>query len=331
MLAHNDAKVRSLAVQMIGQRNIAGSTARVLKAAEDAEEIVRLAAFKALLHQAGTADLPALLKILVKARSSGGYSGGREPLIALCSRESKPASGNIVIIKAEYGDSSAGLSADVTKKVAELAKAGALAIDASNENFGDPAGGHVKMLCVDYSVNGVTASKTVREQETLTITATSTPPAIVEAICGAIQGARGEAKLALLRSLRTAGGPKALQTIQTAMADDDAQVRDAAFHILCDWPTPDALPRIIDLVTASPKNTIKILALRGLVRLVPQSDMLDAKKFHTLKKAMALADRDEERQLVLAPWATSPQSMPSCWSRRTWTTPPSKRKHAWPQ
>ena len=71
----------------------------------------------------------------------------------------------------------------MTKKVAALAKAGVLAIDASNDNFGDPASGHVKKLHVDYSVNGVTASKTVREQETLTITATSTPPAIVDAIC----------------------------------------------------------------------------------------------------------------------------------------------------
>ncbi|MGA2253888.1 MAG: HEAT repeat domain-containing protein [Thermoguttaceae bacterium] len=300
MLAHHDAKVRSLAVQMIGQRNIAGSTATVLKAAEDAEEIVRLAAFKALLHQASAADLPALLEILVKARSSADIEAAENVLIALCSRESKPASGNIVIIKAEYGDPSAGLSADVTKKVAEMAKAGALAIDASNDNFGDPANGHVKTLRVDYSVNGVNASKTVREQETLAITATSTPPAIVDAICAAIQEARGESKLALLRSLRTAHGPKALQSIRAAIADNDPQVKDTALHILCDWPTPDALPLIIDLATAPPTKTIKILALRGLVRLVPQNDALDAKKFDTLKSAMALADRDEERQLVLS-------------------------------
>ena len=131
--------------------------------------------------------------------------------MALCARQSGPAGGNVVIIKAEYGDLPAGPSADVTKKVAALVKAGALAIDASNDNFGDPANGHAKKLRVDYSVNGVTASKTVREQETLTFTATSTPPAIVDAICAAMPAARGEAKLALLRSLRIgrrAQGPR---------------------------------------------------------------------------------------------------------------------------
>ncbi|MGO9111871.1 MAG: HEAT repeat domain-containing protein, partial [Thermoguttaceae bacterium] len=300
MLAHNDAKVRSLAVQMIGQRNIAGATANLLKAAEDPAEIVRLAAFKALRQQAGAADLPALLTILAKARSSADIQAAESAVIALCAREGKPASGNIVVTKAEYGDPSAGLSADVTKKVADLAKAGILAIDASNDNFGDPASGHVKMLRVDYRVNGANASKTVHEQETLTITATSTPPAIVDAIFGALQGARGEAKLALLRSLRTAGGPKALQTIQAAMADNDPQVKDTTLRILCDWPTPDALPLIIDLATRPPTKTIKILALRGLVRLVPQEESLDAKKFDTLNRAMALADRNEERQLVLS-------------------------------
>ncbi len=300
MLGHNDAKVRSLAVEMIGQRNVAGSTARLLKAAEDAEESVRLQAFKALRQQAGSADLPGVLNVLVKARSSAEVQAAEGVLLALCAREGRPAGGNVVIIKAVYGALPAGPSADVTKKVAALVKAGAMAIDASNDNFGDPANGLVKKLRVDYSVNRVKSSKTVGEQETLTITATSTPPAIVQAICEAVQGARGEAKLALLRSLRTAGGAKALQTIRAAMADSDPQVNDAALHILCDWPTPDALPAISDLLAAPPTKTIKILALRGLVRLVPQDDAPDAKKFDTLNRAMTLADRNEEKQLVLS-------------------------------
>jgi HEAT repeat protein len=299
MLAHQDAKVRSLAVEMIGQRTIAGSTACLLKAAEDAEEIVRVAALKALHDQAGLAELPALLNILVKARSSAEVQAAENTLSTLCARQSGPAGGNVVVIKAEYGDLPAGPSADVTKQVAALIKAGALAIDASNDNFGDPANGHAKQLRVDYRVNGVNASKTVREQETLVLTATSTPPAIVDAICGAVQGARGEAKLALLRSLRTAGGPKALQTIEAAIADADPQVQDTALRALCGWPTPDALPLISELVKTPPTKTIKILALRGFVRLVPQQDAPEAKKFDSLKDALALADRNEEKQLVV--------------------------------
>ena len=193
-----------------------------------------------------------------------------------------------------------GPSADVTKKVADLVKAGALAVEASNGNFGDPANGTAKKLRVDYTVNGVAASKTVREQETLTFTAVSTPPAIVDAICGAMGGAQGEAKLALLRTLRSAGGPKALQTVQAAAADNDAQVKDTALRVLCDWPTPDALPLVAELLKSPPSKTIKVLALRGFVRLVPQQDAPDAKKLESLKDAMALAERNEEKRLVLS-------------------------------
>ncbi len=300
MLTHKDAKVRSLAVEMIGQRNIPGSTASLLKAAaEDIEEGVRLAAFRALRQQACAADLPALLNVLVKARSSADVQAAESVLLALCARESRPAGGNVVIVKAEYGDLSAGVFANVAKKVAVLVKTGVLAIEASNDNFGDPSEGHAKQLRVEYSVNGVRVSKTVGEGETLTFTATSTPPEIADAICGAMQEARGEAKLALLRSLRTAGGPMALNTIRAAMLDNDPQAKDTALHIVCDWPTPDALNLIVELVRTPPTKTVKILALRGLVRLVSQEDAPDTKKFDTLKTAMALADRDEERQLVL--------------------------------
>ena len=300
MLSHQDVKVRSLAIEMIGQRNVAGSAASLVKAAGDEEEAVRLAALKALRDQAGLPELPALLSALVKARSAAESQAAENALGALCARQSEPASGNIVIVKAEYGDLPAGASADVTQKVAEMVKAGAMAVEASNGNFGDPAGGIPKKLRVDYTVNGVTVSKTVPENDNLTLTAMATPPAVVDAICAALGGAPIEAKLALLRTLRTAGGAKALQTVQAAAADSDEQVKDTALRVVCEWPTTDALPMVAELVKSPPSKTIKVLALRGFVRLVPQQDTPDAKKLESLQDAMAQAERTEEKRLVLS-------------------------------
>lgn len=300
MLTNQNAKVRSLAVEMIGLRNVAGAAASLIKAADDADEAVRLAALKALREQAGAAELPALLKILAKAKSAAESQATETALGALCVRQSEPASGNIVIVKAVYGDLPAGASADVTAKVAELVKAGALAVEASNGNFGDPANGIAKSLRVDYTVNGVAVSKTVRESEDLTLTAVSTPPAIVDALCEAVAGAQGEAKLALLRTLRTASGPKSLQAVQAAAADRDAQVKDTALRVLCEWPTADALPSVAELLKSPPSKTFQVLALRGFVRLVPMQDAPDAKKLEALRDAMAQAERTEEKRLVLS-------------------------------
>jgi HEAT repeat protein len=300
MLSHKDAKVRSLAVEMIGQRMAGQAVAHLLKAAADEEASVRLAALRALRDQADQADLPALLGILLKARSSAEMQAVENALNALVARQSGPARGQVVILKALYGDLPGGPSADVTAKVAAMVKDGSMAIEASNGNFGDPVPNVVKKLRVDYSVNGVAVSKTVGEGESLALTAISTPPAMVDAICASMAGAPSEAKCALLRTLRSAGGPKALETVQAAVADSDARVKDAAMRALCEWPTPDALPAVTRLLGSPPNRTIQVLALRGFVRLVPQENAPEARKLKSLQEAMALADRDEEKRLVLS-------------------------------
>jgi HEAT repeat protein len=300
MLAHKDAKVRALAVEMIAQRKAGQAAASLLKAAEDDEAAVRIAAIRALRDQAGLAELPALLALLVKARAAAETQATENALGALCTRQSVPVSGSVVIVKAVYGDLPAGKKADVTEKAAALVKAGSTTIDASNDNFGDTAPSVPKKLRIDYSVNGVKASKTVSEGESIAFTAATTQPAVVEAICKAAKDARGEAKLALLRTLRTAGGPKALETIKAAAADDDPQVKDTALRTLCDWPTPDALEAVEALLKAAPSRTLKVLAIRGFVRLVPLADAADADKLKSLQGAMALAERDEEKRLVIS-------------------------------
>jgi HEAT repeat protein len=196
-----------------------------------------------------------------------------------------------VIVKAQYGKLPEGPLADVTKRVADMVKSGARAVEASNGNFGDPANGIQKQLRVDYTVNGVTISKTVVEQESLAFTAAAAPPAVIETIARALDQSQREAKAALVRSLRSAGGPAALQRVKAAMTDQDPAVKNAALRAVCDWPTPDALPMVAELVKSPPSKTVKVLALRGFVRLVPQQDATGAQK---------QADRDEEKRLVLS-------------------------------
>lgn len=77
--------------------------------------------------------------------------------------------GKLVVTKAWYGDLPDGLKTDVTEKVAAMVKDDKLSVEATNDNFGDPAEGTVKKLKVEYTVDGVARSKTVNEGETLTI------------------------------------------------------------------------------------------------------------------------------------------------------------------
>jgi hypothetical protein len=90
----------------------------------------------------------------------------------------------LVIVKAVYGDLPDGDKSDVTAKVAAMVKDDTLTVDATNDNFDDPAVGVAKKLKVDYTLDGKAGSKTVNEDETLFVSAKPSKIVIVKAVYG---------------------------------------------------------------------------------------------------------------------------------------------------
>jgi hypothetical protein len=92
--------------------------------------------------------------------------------------------GKLVVTKAFYGDLPDGPKTDVTDKVAGMVKEYKLSVEATNDNFGDPAEGTVKKLKVEYTVDGVAHSKTVDENQTLTVSGKPSKIMILKAVYG---------------------------------------------------------------------------------------------------------------------------------------------------
>ncbi|MBL7222727.1 MAG: HEAT repeat domain-containing protein [Candidatus Brocadiae bacterium] len=306
MLEQKDPKARCTAVEYIGRRHTAGSVQVLLKAAKDADETVRLTSLKILADIAGQPEFPALVALLLDAKSASETRAAGDALSAICVREAQPVPGKVVIRKAVYGAVGKGPSRDVTKEVAGLVKSGKLAIDASNSNFGDPAQGIVKQLRIEYTANGVSMVKTVGENKTITLMAGETPAALVDTLCAAVTKASAKPKLALLRVLRSTGSAKALAAVRTATKDADADVSDAALSLLCGWPTVDALPDVTRLAKTGKTAKTRILALRGCIRLAQMQVVPPAQKAASLKEAMDLAQRPDEKRLALSALATVP-------------------------
>ena len=131
-------------------------------------------------------------------------------------------------------------------------------------------------------------------------------------VLAALGGATGEAKAALLRVLGKTASAKALAAVRAGMKDRDPAVHDAAFRSLADWPDAAPLDEVMKLVRTSADQVHKVLALRGAVRMINLPSERDTDETLDLyKQALDLAQRPEERKLVLAGLAnaTSPEAI----------------------
>ena len=86
------------------------------------------------------------------------------------------AASRLVIVKAVWGDlSDPSSTSDVTAQVAGMVSSNALTVDATDDNFGDPASGVCKQLRVDFTIDGIAGSKSVYERGKLKISLADKP------------------------------------------------------------------------------------------------------------------------------------------------------------
>ena len=299
MLKSSDTSLRLTALELIKRRRITKVAGALLKATKDNDESVRTASIRMLGDLAGAVEFGVLVELLLDAKSSAEIRAAERALSTTCMREAKPSAGKVTIRKAVYRGIDGERSADVTKKVAEIVKAGSLSIEASNSNFGDAAPGIVKELRVEFAVNGVTQIKTVREGETMTLLVGATPEAFVDQLCSALAKAPTQQKLALLRVLSVIGGADALKAVRAAVDDSNAEVHKAAIRALGAWKSVDAAPLLLELAKKVTNQNDKTLCLRGYLGLASSISLPADQRLSMCRQVEGVIERDEEKKLLL--------------------------------
>jgi len=123
--------------------------------------------------------------------------------------------------------------------------------------------------------------------------------ACADTLVAGLAKAQPAQKCALLRILRSIGDAKALQSIRAAMSDANAEVKDVATRLICDWNTADAADDMLELAKNSANNTYKVLGLRGYIRVSGGKDVAGNKRLAMFKEAEMLIQRDDERKILL--------------------------------
>jgi HEAT repeat protein len=103
-----------------------------------------------------------------------------------------------------------------------------------------------------------------------------------------------------LKVLHSFGGEEALKTVCTAISDPDKKISSTAVSLLSEWATVDAIPELWQLAKTSTDAESKALALRGLIRLIPQQEITPEAKSASLKEAIELASGNDEKRLGMA-------------------------------
>lgn len=297
------AERQLLLAQALGTRRDKVATPQLITVAQKGDGALRATAVKSLVQIGDAAAIPVLVEYSTAAddelskTARGGLVGykGREveaPIIGMLQSTNPKAR----VAAAELVTQRRMTSA-VPQLLVAASDTDAAVANATIRAVGEVGGNAEAPALIKILTSGT--SMQAAEGALSAIYTRTRDAGVTSAIAAALPNASTEAKLSLMRVLRRVGGAQGLTTLRTAMGDANADVRDNAIRNLTEWPTVDALPDLITLAKTPPTPATKILALRGYLRLIPQQEAAPEQKLASVKEALALVERPEERRLAL--------------------------------
>ena len=292
-----------LLVQVLGDRKDKVAGPSLLAFAKKSEGELRAAAIKSIVQVGDASAIPYLAE-LSAASEDDVSKAARVGLVSFAGRE---AEAPIVKMLQSPNAKMRLVGVDVIQQrrmtgaipqlLASAKDADAAVANASLRAIGEIGSNTEASALVKILTDGV--STQAAEGALSAIFVRNRDASMADAVAAALPNAATPTKISLLRVLRRVGGPKALAQTRTAMADPEKDVRDNAIRNLYDWPTPDALPDLMAIAKNPPASANKVLALRGALRLIPQQEAANEQKLASVKEALALVERPEEKRLAL--------------------------------
>ncbi len=269
---------------------------------------VSLAAVAALARLADVSVLPQLVEIAVQPDSELS----RAAQTAIAGFPSTEADATAVKMLSARDAASRVVAADIISRRATYSAMPAVAKTAC-----DDADQSVRVACintlrelggfsdlpplVDLLLKNRSEEETqAAEKAMATICGRQTNAAVcADCLVAGLAKAQSPQKCAILRILRSVGDAKALQAVRSAMSDANAEIKDVATRLICDWNNSDAADDMLAMAKNSPNNTYKLLGLRGYIRVSGGKEVDGARRLAMCREAEGLIQRDDERKILL--------------------------------
>jgi HEAT repeat protein len=304
-LAQANPEKQLLLLQTLGNRGDATAVSAVVPLAQNGPANRRVVAIRSLVQLGNSSSLPVLVALLrdpettVSSAAQTGLIGfpGKDADTAVVGLLNEPDA-RIRILAIE-----AVAQRRIITAVPDLLRSAGDA-DASVAGASFKALGELGEVAeIPGVVNALLETKALTAGETaLTAICARQPDPTVctDKLLPGLAKAKGEPKLALLRTLGTLGGPPALAAVRAAATDADESVKETAWRALCDWPTVDVLPDLAQITKSTADTKFKSLALRGQLRLIPMQTVTVPQQVAQVKELLPMIKQMQEERLALS-------------------------------
>ena len=310
LLASASPEAQVLILGALAARGEESAVASVAKAARSEHEDVRIAALEAL----GKLGSASSVRVLINAAAR---TQGKEKQVARASLAALDAPGVdaalIELLRAEQNDVRAAAVSALADRQTFRAVPALFTIAKNDDDESVRAEaisalgalGNQRMLpsLIELAVNPKDPSdrKGIEEAITEVFRGIDHPQHQADPVLAALRTADSDAKPTLLRLLARPATPAALAAVRRELDSADPDIRDAAVRTLAQWPNPAPADDLLSIAAEASGRIHKVLALRGYVRMAGLTD--DPVAMYV--RAMQLADRTEDKKLVLSGLGTA--------------------------
>ena len=294
-------------IRMLGRRNDAAALDAVSEHLRSADQEVRAAAVNAAVQLGGTKVYSELLQLIQNPMSDDDIPLVRDALLRLSGDQimqgiagaipSAPPAGRAALIEVLAGRRQteyAGLFMEQARSDNPSVRMAAIR---GLENVSTPSD-LPDLFSLLLAVQTETERMAVQRSLVTTARKMTDPAERSERFIGEARQLSGAERGYVIRALSQIGGQSALDYVVEQTQSSDEAALDAAIRALTDWPDAAAVWPLLDLAETASSRTHRILALRGSIELVNNSDWAAFHKLEYYKKALPVAERPQEKRQI---------------------------------
>lgn len=303
------AASQELLLQALALRADKSAMPQAVAATKNADEEVRLAALRSLATLGDASTVPLLLKAL----SEGGavasaarhaleavYGEGTEEKIIAAMQAAKEVQPRALMIEILHRRQSVAAVAALLKETGhESVKIRRRAMSALSQlaEISDVAEMLSGVLSAEAGAERDDAEKAVM----LLCNRVPEKDERAKPVLAVFENASAEEQLIFLPLLGRIGGAGSFVKVEAALGNEDKKTYDVGVRALCNWPDGDVAPRLLEISQSSEDESHQLRAMRAFIRVIAlRNERPNEESLALLKKAMAMAERDEERNLILS-------------------------------